>query len=315
MTVPTPSVHACIDDAQLTARSKLLLRAYTAEYRAGKRYAAAARAGALLLAFAGPLAALHSLEWASVVAAAAGGWIFLARLYLYPARNRHVHLAARIQEEFDTELFDISWGSGLAGSEPAEEDIVAAARRVETDDRLTSSIDSGWYATTSGIRWPMDVLFCQLASVTWGRRQHATYARWLVAFVGILVAVAGTIGLVRDLALSSWLVTFLFPSLPALLEASELAIAQRQQSERKEGLEQDIRALWDTEIAELGTLSDSDCRAIQDEAFRLRDSGLQVPEILYWRSREKDEANMRQANDLRRVEYLAAIAGAGGASP
>lgn len=300
MNTAAGSTHECIDDAQLTARSKQLLRAYTAEYREAKRHAAIGRGGAFVLAVAGPLAALHSLEWSALVAALAGGWIFFTRLYLYPAKDTHVKLGARIQEKFDIGLFDLPWAS-VAGPEPPEEDIVDAAASVANDKRLTESIDEGWYATTAGLPWPVDVLFCQMASIAWGRRQHATYSRWLGAGIAAFAAFAVVIGLLARLSLADWLVTFLLPSLPALLDASELAIAQKAQSKNKEDLEQQARALWGT--GALGSLTPAECREIQDEAFRLRSVGLQVPEFLYWRHRKHDEQVMREATELRRQQY------------
>lgn len=301
MTHNTTSIY----DRQRSPQAARLLRAYTAEYRRAKRYRGLRHTISALLAAAGPFASLGSLTAAGLIGAAAGVWVIVARLVLAPAEQQHVDSAVRIQERFDTLLFRLDWPYGLAGPEPSEEDIADAVRRVEHDERLTDRIEGGWYPSTTGLPWPVDVLIAQLSSVTWGRRQHHSYARFLTTAIAIAVFGIIGFGVVTGMSLTDWLITFLLPGLPALLDASELAKAHHEHSSSKLDLENRTREVWAAELAKPGTTTGDDCRQIQDDAFRLRTAGLQVPEWYYRLHRDRTEANMQDATAARRAQYEA----------
>jgi hypothetical protein len=297
-----------IDDRQRDPRASRLLRAYSAEYRRGKRYRGARHTVSALLAAAGPFASLSSLTAAGLVGAAASAWVIVTRVVLIPAEQRRVDSAVRIHERFDTLVFQLDWPRGLAGPEPSEEDIADAARRLADDTQLAAQIEAGWFPSTAGIPWPVDVLIAQLSSVTWGRRQHDAYSRFLIAMIA--AAVLGIVGfaVVVGMSLTDWLITFLLPGMPALLDASELANAHRQSSSGKADLERRLSDLWATELATPGTTTGADCREVQDDAFVLRAAGLQIPEWYYRLYRGRSEANMQDAAAARRAQYEAATA-------
>lgn len=65
--------------------------------------------------------------------------------------------------------------------------------------------------------------------------------------------------------------------------------------------------LWNAELSVLGTVTPDDCRRVQDESFRLRSQGLQVPDWFFWRRRGRSEANMHEAAAARRDQYQRAV--------
>ncbi|MGH9137910.1 MAG: S-4TM family putative pore-forming effector [Acidimicrobiales bacterium] len=129
----------------------------------------------------------------------------------------------------------------------------------------------------------------------------------------IVAVVAGVVavGVIGGMSLTDWLVTFALPSLPASLDASEIAEAHRRMADRKAATEDElIQPLWNGELSEPGALTAEDCRRVQDESFRLRSLGLQVPDWFFWRRRERSEANMHEAAALRREQHKTATASA-----
>lgn len=300
------SPHVPIDDRQLDGESLRLLRAYTAEYRRSKHYRGLRFTVSLVLAAAGPLVSLWSLPAAGVVAAAAGAWVLVTRLLLIPGEQRRARCAVRIQERFDTRLFDLPWQASLAGPKPIEEDIADAARRVQHDDRVTAQHGEGWYPSTAALPWPVDVLVAQWSSAVYARRQHRTYA-WFVGFSeGVIVIAAVLFGVSTEMLLTDWIITFLLPSLPALLDITELAMAHYRLAKAKEYIEERIDNLWGAELLRPGSLSADDCRVVQDEAFKLRADGVQVPDWFYWFHRDRNEGNMHEAAAVHCDQYKAA---------
>jgi MFS family permease len=300
------SVQHRIDDRQLDIESGRLLRAYSAEYRRAKHYRGIRFVVSGVLAITGPVVSLWSLTAAGVVGAAAGAWVLITRLVVVRAERSRVGCAVRIQERFDTRLFDLPWPSSIAGIEPSEEDIADAARRLKDDERLTRQHSEGWYPSTDGLPWPVDVLVAQWSSAAYGRRQHASYFRFVTTAVATTVVGAIVFGIVIEMTLTDWLITFLLPALPALLDITELADAHRRLASDKEAIEARLLRFWNQELASKGTLSGQDCRSIQDDSFKLRAGGLQVPDWFFWLHRDRNEANMREAAEARRKQYASA---------
>lgn len=237
----------------------------------------------MLLAVAAPLLLLASLTAAGVVGAIAGTWVVASRLVLIPVEKRHVRRAVRIQERFDARLFDLEWPEGLAGPTPSEEDIADAARRLQTDKRVARQHAEGWYPSTDGLPFPVDALVAQWSSAAYGRHQSRAYFHFVVASIAIAVAGEVAVGVIGAMRLTDWLITFALPSLPAALDASEIADAHRRMADRKETNENALLLpLWNAELSVLGTVTPDDCRRVQDESFRLRSQGLQVPDWFFW---------------------------------
>lgn len=304
-----------IDQCQRDAESGRLLRAFTAEYRRAKRYRALRIGGSMLLAITAPVVALWSLTAAGVVGAIAGVWVVASRLVLMPIEHGHVSLAVRIQERFDTRLFSLPWAESMAGPVPSEEDIADASRRLEDDDRVAQQHSEGWYPSTDGLPHPVEVLVSQWSSVAYGRHQSRAYFQFVAAMIVIVVVGVIALGVIAGMSLTDWLVTFALPSLPALLDASEIADAHRRIAETK-GRDEDelLLPLWNRELKTPGTLTTDDCRRVQDASFRLRSQGLQVPEWFFWKRRGRSEANMHDAAAARRSEYQRATQTAGASS-
>ncbi len=298
-----------IDERQRDDVSARLLRAFTAEYRRAKLYRGVRLGVSCVLALAGPLVGVASLTAAGVVGAIAGLWVVITRLLLIPVEKDHVGRAVRIQELFDTRLFDLEWPDGLAGLMPNQEDISDAARRVVGNARVAKQIDEGWYPSTKDIPWPVNVLLAQWSSVGYGRHQNTAYFRFLATSTGVAAVAVIIFGIATGMTLTDWLITFALPSLPALLDISEVADAHRRLAADKATLEGDLlQPMWRKELVHRGTLTLGDCGRVQDESFRMRELGLQVPDWFFRLRRARGEQNMHEACAARRAEYLGASA-------
>jgi hypothetical protein len=153
---------------------------------------------------------------------------------------------------------------------------------------------------------PADALVAQWASAAYGRRQHGAYARFVVAGTVTIVAAAVVVGGATRMSLTDWLIVFLLPVLPALLDVTDPAQAHQRLAIDKRDIEARINSLWRNELDQPGLLTGDDCHEVQDGLFRLRIRGLQIPDWYYRLQRDRNEANMTDAAASRRSQYEAA---------
>lgn len=270
-----------------------LLRADTRFYLRAKRLHALRIAGTLILALLAPVLIFWIPSWGDFVGALAGAWVLIGRTVLSWLEDRAVFKAVTIQEQFDVELFDLEWNDSLAGPKAAPEDIHTAAQKVHKEKRLRKL--RNWYPDADTAPWPLNVILCQRSSAVWGRRGHYWYAVFVLC-LGIAWFLAGLIvtAVVR-VTLAGYLVKVFLPSQPAFLDTIDLFRGHLKQSQAKEALELKTTELWNNDVKNSSSVSEHDCREIQDQTYSLRRKGIQIPQFIYRIRRKQDEEAMRAA--------------------
>lgn len=291
---PGASADITVRQDQPPHRRRLL--AYSRLYLIGQRYRIVRAVGAVALA-ATPLLTWRYPGAADTVAAVAGGWLILSRGVLAWAESRHTEAAVNIQELYDTELLLLPWNPALAGEQPLPDDVADAARKMKD-----SADFDRWFGTDlTGVPWPADALLCQRESAVWSRADHRGYGRTLLAVSALLFLATVAVGLVADFELDEYLIRLGLPVTPALLGAVELGRTHLRFARRREALVRDMTELWKTHKSALGDLPVSECRRVQDEAYRLRRDAPRVPGLYYKVWRRARHATTQEGNaELRR---------------
>jgi predicted pore-forming effector associated with SMODS systems len=263
------------------------LLAYSNLYNTAQWWRRTRTLGTFTLAATAPVIALLVPSTSAMLAAISGGWLVLGRTILTWLEQRATLHAVRVQELYDTELFFLPWNTSLAGRRPVPDDVADAARHIKKDKDYLN-----WYDIDLGdTPWPGDVLLCQRQSVVWSRRDHRAYGTTIV-LTGISWFILGlTIALAQDLTLADYLIKIFLPSAPAFLDSVELGRAHWRHAAAREQVENEIHDLWETYRANPASLTEAECRKIQDEAFRLRLNGPRVPNLFYKLRRAKSAAN------------------------
>lgn len=291
VTVAVPA-HPRISELQNSAENLELLRADTRFYLRAKRLHALRVAGTLVLAFLAPVILFWKPGWGDGVGALAGAWVLVGRSVLSWFEDRSVRKAVTIQEQFDVEVFSLEWNDGLAGPKIAPEDIDTAARKIRgrRSERLRD-----WYPEADAAPWPLNVILCQRSSAVWGRRGHYWYALFVLG-LGIAWFVAGLVmTAAAHVTLTDYMVKVFLPSQPAFLDTIDLFRGHLKQSQAKEALELKTTALWNQGVADRGSVTEQNCREVQDQTYVLRRRGIQIPQLIYRLRRKQDEAAMRSA--------------------
>lgn len=263
------------------------LLAYSHLYSTAQWWRRIRTLGTFTLAAVAPVIALLVPSTSAILAAISAGWLVLGRTILTWLEQRGTLHAVRVQELYDTKLFQLPWNSALAGRPPAPDDVADAARHIKKDEGYR-----GWYSIDLGdTPWPGDVLLCQRQSMVWSRGDHRAYGTTIL-LMGISWFIIGlTVALVRDLTLADYLIKIFLPSSPAFLDSLELARAHWRLAAEREQVENKIHDLWENHRTNPASLTGTECRKIQDVAFLLRRDGPRVPSLFYKLRRAKSAAN------------------------
>lgn len=223
--------------------------------------------------------------------AAAGLWVFVARVIFVPMRD-HLRLrGALVQDMFDTDVLGLDQNPSLP-EPPSPEEVVRKAKRAEKKTRRKRKPwdVTNWYPIQTQTRWPQSVLICQRSSVVWARRQHQWYGVFLHIVAVAIVSGGVVIFSIAEATLLEYITSIALPSAPALLDALEEAREHLRASKARERLE----SATNKEI-QRGSTTHARLRAIEDELFSLRQQAPLVPEWFYHLRRDQYEADMREA--------------------
>jgi hypothetical protein len=228
---------------------------------------------AILFALASPIVLLYKPDSGPLLGAIAGAWIFLARLVFEPVRQKLQTRGAIAQEAFDCNVLGLPWNDTLA-KPLSEEEIRGASksfRKAKVERRHRD-----WYPASVEMRWPRSVITCQRSNAVWGRRQHNAYAIFLVSLAAVWSVFGIILAVTHHTSLADYLTTIALPSLPALLDATELAKGHFRAARRRQLVEDQSDLLFH-EI----NVTHSELREIQDRIFDLRRSAPPVADWFY----------------------------------
>lgn len=198
--------------------------------------------------------------------------------------------AARIQEEYDTNLFNMEWNEIVAGKKtPISESIAYAQKHLTTegDDGLHN-----WYLNAPmNVSAPLMIMLCQSKNMGW----DAGLKRKTSTFLSIILA----------LNIIMFAITFIFTNPTYLQFIAFIAILlptyqfyYRYVSENKKSVARadELRTLVENTLRQVvkehaydtKTL-EKQSRLVQDQIFNYRATGNPVPDFMHSRNRTKDE--------------------------
>jgi hypothetical protein len=221
------------------------------------------------------------------------GWIDV--LCLDRIQTARKKIAAKMQEEFDCELFGLPWNAIRCSAMPETELLNEAAEKFRRKD--TKADHRNWYPKEVG-RLPLPIarLICQRAAVWWDMSQRRKYAGWLVAAVAVLVV--GVIGVsftadqrVRDMVLSVYV-----PIAPAVVWAVRECIRQRDAVSALEKLKGQVENIFAAAISGKRSFHELDelSRNIQDMNFDGRSRNPLFFNFIYNQLRPDHELRMNE---------------------
>jgi hypothetical protein len=289
--VPPSSQSMAAAQNEVTALRLLL--AQRRLYSKAKRWALLRSVGFSVVAVAAPLITAIWPDASVAVGAFAGVWIFLSRTAFVSAERYHSSRGAIVQELFDLRIYRMPQ---LALRQPhvTPEEI---SRLVGDDDHLQAAVTKqrlrDWY--------PIDTELSGSATIAIAQRANAAYAERLLrsnAFIWLSLTIlwsviAVIISLLLGFSLATFLLGVALPLLPALLDVFDQWRTTRQAGAERRALAQGIEEAIKHQDGKNWTAQD--LLVWQEQLYNLRRDAPQIPNIVYWRTRKKNERDMKAA--------------------
>lgn len=192
-------------------------------------------------------------------------------------QKQKINQAAKIQEEFDVDIYGLSWNNVLADNKVRKEDVEEAASKNPKDN-------SNWYTSTIGSFGDSSIqtLLCQRENAAWDSRLKNYAANFfMILFLSTLV-IAFVVGITFcNTDFIKMLKDYVSPFLPCALLFIQSFLALRKSSKGLESVENQINSYIETYKKDKKTIDSANLRAIQDKILMSRKENTLVPEFLY----------------------------------
>ncbi|URO00340.1 S-4TM family putative pore-forming effector [Leclercia adecarboxylata] len=198
--------------------------------------------------------------------------------------------AARIQEEYDTSLFNMEWNDIVAGKKTSVSESIEYAQKHlanEGDRRLRN-----WYLNAPiNVSAPLMVMLCQSKNMGW----DAGLKKKTSTFLSIILA----------LNIIMFAITFIFTNptyqqfiafVAILLPTYQFYYRYVSENKKSVARADELRILVENTLRQVGKEQSYDkkalekqSRVVQDQIFNYRATGNPVPDFMHKRHRAKDE--------------------------
>ena len=242
----------------------------------------------------------------SWVAAFVGVMVTLIDLIIItPIINGFRDKAAKIQELFDTSVFDMQWSDVAVGAKPDYEEISKYSSRIRGKQEEYNKLKCWYSDKLDGIPVSASTVICQRSNLFWDSdlRKYFSIIVGIIAFS--LVIFLLVVGLYKGLTLKIFFLIVFAPSLPIIVYATRQWIDNRKAISRLTTLKELLNATW----IEISSGDDNDnhildrARKLQDQIYLNRKSNPLIFDWIYELRKSKQHENMFYSIDQMIDEY------------
>ncbi len=224
----------------------------------------------------------------------------LSNVVLVRRINAQSRQAALVQERFDCEVLGLDWPSTTYEDVP-DEKLKALARKARR--KASSNPREPWYPEAADTRqWPYNAMQCQRANLSWDIGLRRKWATILFSAAAVWVGIGVAWSVVAHWPIETLAISWLSPSLAAVMLALTEALGNRDVAAAKsslyKGLTQEMSLSANSDMTPSDDVRQAAAlyaRAVQDQILRLRSEHTRVPQFLYSYLRDNYEADMRES--------------------
>lgn len=200
-------------------------------------------------------------------------------------RKKRTEQGAQIQEEFDTNLFDLPWNEFLCGSKVNPDAQEALASKYHNNDL------KNWYSVevTEDLPQHIAVILCQRISFSWELNLRTKFFNALFVLAGVYYGSFAAYGLFENIGFRDFLL-LISPSISFSYYIIRNFLAYKDQKQRKERILVKIDDILESYAVNGIFPKNNELRQIQDEIFRSRIISEKIPDWFYRLFKNKNEA-------------------------
>ena len=156
--------------------------------------------------------------------------------------------AAKIQQLFDCDIFELDWSQLCSGSRPEPELIVSSSAKYRKKDPNYSNLKD-WYPVSVG-QLPIHEarLICQRSNIWWDAKQKLRYCKLILFGLIAITIIVFLVGLVGGLTLEKFVLAIVIPLLPAFIFTIRQYIENKQAATRLDNLRENSENIWQPEV-------------------------------------------------------------------
>ncbi len=198
--------------------------------------------------------------------------------------------AAKIQEEFDCNLYDLRWHKIVVGKKAPKEMINTYSDKFKSSGPdMNKLID--WYPVELNKKNHLEAtLLCQKTNLNYDVSIRNSLKKRIWVFMVLTLLLIFIFALLSNATLSDFIIHFIVISFPVFTVSIKLLIELNKTIKNAEELKNIIESV----IEDPENITETDIRSIQDKIFTSRKESSLIPEFYYNRVRNKLEAEMHR---------------------
>jgi len=211
---------------------------------------------------------------------------------------------AKLQEQFDTEVFDLPWNRFITGAPVEHEDVRRLSAKPLSKKREEHFW--AWYEACIG-RVPLHLarLIGQRTNISYDARLRRRYGGWLLTLTILFGVALLYAGLYKGLQFAELIMTLVVPFLPILTWALRERMQQVNSAISLTNLHGEWDKIWSKALggADAATLT-AESRSLQDAIYQHRERSPLVFDWVYsiFRRANEDEAHYAAEDLVRKAE-------------
>lgn len=249
---------------------------------------------ALTLAIVGPVFIAYHNKWSACTALLVIGYLFLDNFVLQKIELNKKETAAKIQELFDTKVFEIDWNNVGVGDIPDRDIITSIISKNKNNDYQSLQLNNWYDASISNIDLSIARLICQNSNIGWDlnlRRRYLIFL-YVISILTIISLFVTAINL--NLTLIEFILGVLIPTLPLM----ELTIKQINEHGLNNINSNRLKKILSSELHQITNNipianSEFKTRIFQDQIYRYRSTCPVVFDWFYWFFKDTQEDQMQ----------------------
>lgn len=224
-----------------------------------------------------------NVEWYAKVVVLVSFVATIAKIVLGDVKKYRQNLAARIQQQFDCELFNLPWNDALCGNQPLPEEIFKYKQGIHRDKLLN------WYESEiESLPHEYAVLVCMRTNVVYDQGIRRYYQRLCTGMAIIAAVLVFCSGLIADVTLWSLFLYGIIPLMPVVSWFVDVKSQYRKNMTALDKLQLLINAGLEKASAK-EAISMQSLMTIQNFMYIHRNTSYVIPDVIYNKKREESE--------------------------
>ena len=211
---------------------------------------------------------------------------------------------AKLQEQFDTDVFGLPWNRFVTGGQVEHEDVRRLSAKPLSEKREAHF--QAWYEVCLG-RLPLHLarLVGQRTNISYDARLRRRYGGWLLTLTLLFGVALLYAGLYKGLSFPDLIMTLAVPFMPVLTWALRERMQQANAATSLATLNGEWERVWAKAIGGAdSTVLTAESRSLQDALYQHRERSPLVFDWIYsiFRSANEDEAHHAAEDLVRKAE-------------